>query len=57
MRFVQEHPELDDTPFESAFKKDYADLPSMADVVRQIGYDERIHKEESLAKVGTARFA
>ncbi len=57
MRFVQEHPELNDTPFESEFKKDYADLPSMADVVRQIGYDERTHKEESLAKVGTARFA
>lgn len=57
MRFVQEHPELEAIAFDSAFKKDYADLPTMADVVRQIGYDERVHKEESLAKAGAARFA
>jgi hypothetical protein len=57
MRFVQEHPELESVPFDSTFKKDYADLPSIADVMRQIGYDERIHKEESLAQIGAARFA
>ena len=57
MQFVREHPELESIPFESAFKRDYGDFPTMADVIRQIGYDERIHKEESLAKVGTARFA
>ncbi len=57
MRFVQEHPELDTIPFDSAFKQDFADLPTMADAVRQIGYDERVHKEESLGKAGIARFA
>lgn len=57
MQFVREHPELESIPFESAFKRDYGDFPSMADVIRQIGYDERIHKEESLAKLGKARFA
>jgi ubiquinol oxidase len=47
---------LESTPFESIFKRDFGDFPTMADVVRQIGYDERIHKEESLAQVETARF-
>lgn len=57
MLFVQEHPELEQEPFESCFKKDYGDFPTMADVIRQIGCDERHHKEESLAKMGVARFA
>jgi len=57
MLFVQEHPELEQEPFESSFKKDYGDFPTMADVIRQIGCDERHHKEESLAKMGVARFA
>ena len=57
MLFAREHPELEHIPFESAFKKDYGDLSTMADVVRQIGYDERIHKQESMAKAGMARFA
>jgi ubiquinol oxidase len=55
MRFVQEHAELEAEPFESAFKKDYGDFDTMADVIRQIGYDERLHKEESLAKIDAPR--
>jgi hypothetical protein len=57
MLFAQEHPELESVPFESAFKKDYGDFATMADLLRQIGYDERVHKEESMAKAGMARFA
>jgi hypothetical protein len=57
MRFAREHPELEHIPFESAFKKDYGNFGTMADVIRQIGYDERIHKLESLHKLGMARFA
>jgi ubiquinol oxidase len=57
MLFAGEHPEFESVPFESAFKKDYGDFPTMADVIRQIGYDERVHKEESMAKLGMARFA
>lgn len=57
MLFAREHPELEHTPFVSAFKKDYGDFAAMADVIRQIGCDERIHKNESLAKLGMARFA
>lgn len=57
MLFAQEHPELDQVPFESCFKNDYGDFSTMGDVVRQIGMDERMHKEESMAKIGAARFA
>ncbi len=56
MLFAQEHPELEQVPFESAFKKDYGDFATMADVVRQIAYDERVHKNGSMAKLGMARF-
>lgn len=57
MRYVQEHPELESEPFESAFKSDFGDFRSMADAVRQIGYDERVHKEESLSRIRDARFS
>ncbi|NKE70927.1 alternative oxidase [Candidatus Manganitrophus noduliformans] len=57
MRYVQEHPELESEPFESAFKSDFGDFKSMADAVRQIGYDERVHKEESLSRIRDARFS
>lgn len=57
MLFAREHPELEQTPFESVFKQDYGDFPTMADVIRQIGYDERVHKNESMTKLGMARFA
>jgi len=29
----------------------------MADVIRQIGYDERVHKQDSMQKLGMPRFA
>jgi len=56
MLFAQERPELESEPFVSVFKKDYGEFPTMADVIRQIGYDERVHKEESMMKMGMARF-
>ena len=57
MEFVREHPELEAEPFESVFRADYGPFGSLADVFRQIGYDERVHKEESLARLANARFA
>jgi hypothetical protein len=57
MLFAREHPELEQVPFQSAFKKDYGNFATMADVIRQIGYDERVHKNDSMAKLGMARFA
>lgn len=56
MEFVQEHPELENQPFESDFKDDYGYFESTADLFRQIGLDERTHKEESLNRVEHARF-
>jgi ubiquinol oxidase len=56
MVLVSEHPAWEDEPFESAFADDYAHLGTVADLFRQIGYDERVHKQESLARMGAPRF-
>jgi ubiquinol oxidase len=55
MRFVLEHPELEQEPFVSRFEKDFGSFPTMADVIRQIAIDERTHKEDSLNKVNMTR--
>lgn len=57
MEFVREHPELESEPWESVFKEDYGPSATLADLFRQIGYDERVHKEESLAHQDTPRFS
>lgn len=56
VQFVREHPELERQPFDSVLSQDYGKFESLADVFRQIGYDERVHKEESLARVAKPRF-
>ncbi len=56
MEFVREHPELEREPFESILSQDYGHFESLADLFRQIGYDERVHKEESLAHLQAPRF-
>ena len=56
MALVGEHPEWETEPFDSEFAADYATLDSVADLFRQIGYDERVHKEESLARMREPRF-
>ena len=53
---VVEHPEWETEAFESAFAPDYAHVATVADLFRQIGYDERVHKEESVARMDGARF-
>ena len=53
---VEEHPEWDTTPFVSEFEGDFGSYASVADVFRQIGYDERLHKEQSEAMLGAPRF-
>ncbi len=53
---VEDHPEWESQPFDSAFAADYANLGSLADLFRQIGYDERVHKNESLAAMNHPRF-
>jgi hypothetical protein len=53
---VTEHPEWESTPFASEFAADYGQYDSVADVFRQIGHDERVHKLESEAGLATPRF-
>ncbi|MGH7358460.1 MAG: alternative oxidase [Candidatus Rokuibacteriota bacterium] len=57
MEFVQDHPELEREPFDSVLAEDYGRFASQADLFRQIGYDERVHKEESLDWLRSPRFS
>ena len=56
MEFVRENPQFEKEKFESDFEGDYGRFDSLADLFRQIGLDERHHKEESLNRVAAARF-
>jgi hypothetical protein len=53
---VDEHPEWETTPYEGQFTKDFGTYDSLADLFRQIGYDERLHKEESEVRMRAPRF-
>lgn len=53
---VREHPEWETEPFVSRFTADYGEYASLADVFRQIGHDERVHKQESEAQLAHPRF-
>ena len=57
MQFVADHPELEDVEHDSMFEEEYGRFASVADLMRQIGYDERIHKLESEAQMAKARFS
>src|SRR6478672_1671599 len=57
MLLVAEHPEWEDIPFRSDFAADYGSFGSLADLFRQIGHDERVHKEESIALLSNSRFS
>ena len=56
MEFVAENPQFESEPFKSLFEEDYASSENVADIFRQIGHDERMHKEKSLEWIATARF-
>jgi ubiquinol oxidase len=56
MQFVSENPALESEPFSSEFAGDYGVFASLGDLFRNIGLDERHHKEESLARIAAARF-
>ncbi|MGV0715259.1 alternative oxidase [Mycolicibacterium sp. XJ662] len=56
MQFVAEHPEWETTPYHSELTAGYGAYESLADVFRQIGHDERVHKNDSLDRIGEARF-
>jgi hypothetical protein len=53
---VAEHPAWDREPFDSSFMGDFGHYPNLADLFRQIGYDERLHKLESEWRMREPRF-
>ncbi len=54
---VEEHPEWEEQLFTSAFAEDYGRFSSVADLFRQISYDEHIHLHESIAAMAAPRFS
>ncbi|CAN5776676.1 hypothetical protein BH24ACT6_BH24ACT6_06930 [soil metagenome] len=55
-RYVEEHPELEIRPYEGMFAEKYGRFETMGDLLRQISYDERVHKLESLQRMLEPRF-
>ena len=54
---VDEHPEWENQPFESSFESDFGSYDSLADMFRQIGYDEVVHRQESELMMTQPRYA
>lgn len=48
MHYVAEHPELDNELFRSELHDVFGHVATIADILRQIGHDERVHKLDSL---------
>ena len=57
MHLVTEHPEWESEPYASEIAAEYGTFASKADLFRQIGHDERVHKLESIARMGAPRFS
>jgi ubiquinol oxidase len=54
-QFVAEHPEWDAMPFQTLAAPEYGSYDSLADLLRQIGNDEGVHKRISLDRLARAR--
>jgi ubiquinol oxidase len=50
MYFIAAHPELETIADPGTYAAEYGQYASVADLLRQIGHDERVHKLESLVK-------
>jgi hypothetical protein len=55
MLFVTEHPDWEGQPCDGSFAAGYGHHGSLADLFRQIGHDEQVHKLESLAALREPR--
>jgi hypothetical protein len=53
---VDEHPEWETQPYDGAFSADFGAYDSLADLFRQICYDERLHRLESEVHIAAPRF-
>ncbi|TDD37424.1 hypothetical protein E1287_08635 [Actinomadura sp. KC06] len=56
MSYVAEHPELEHVPAPVTYAAEYGEYASVADLLRQIGHDERVHKLDSLVNMRAPRF-
>jgi hypothetical protein len=56
MQWVADNPQWETEPFDSDLAEEYGVFESIADLFRQIGHDERVRKEESVAAMDTPRF-
>ncbi len=54
--FVDDHPELRETPWISEFRDDYAPWANLAELFTSIALDERSHRDESTELSRAARF-
>jgi len=55
MAYVAAHPELERQPDPGTYAAQYGRYASLADLFRQIGHDERVHKLDSLASIRAPR--
>jgi hypothetical protein len=55
-RYVEENAWLRAQPYVGLFADDYGRFDTLADLFRQIGHDERVHKLESLERMRQPRF-
>lgn len=53
---IKDHPEVDEEPWVTAIGADYAVLPTVGALLRQIARDERHHRDQSLAHLEQPRF-
>jgi hypothetical protein len=53
---VEDNPAWETTPYEGDFSGDFGAYASLADLFRQVGYDERLHKLESELHIRKPRF-
>ena len=56
-QFVDENAWLAQRPYDGMFADEYGRFDTLADLFRQIGHDERVHKLESLQRMAQPRFA
>jgi hypothetical protein len=54
MHYVAEHPEFDNELFRSELHDVFGHVATIADTLRQIGHDERVHKLDSLLEAERA---
>ncbi len=54
---VHENPEWEHTAYTGSFADEYGNYSTLAELFRQIGYDERLHRLESEHRITAARFA